>query len=289
MKVYFVILHYINIEETKKCVKSILTLNNSNDSNIIIVDNGSNNGTGEELLTLYKDVSNIEVIISKLNEGFARGNNTGISHIKDKLNSLVVVCNSDLIFNDKEFINQCVDIYNKEHYAVLGPDVTSEDLKVHENPTKLEINNDKELNEQIKRFRLLNKLNSLGLINLSRFIHKVTKVSNKKYPFEKEMDNKEIAIKVHGSCFVLSPKYFEKYDGLFDGTFLFQEENILGNMCLNSGLLVLYSPKPQVIHLGSRSYKTKYSNPRKRFKNYVSNVLNSLEAYKKYLEEENSK
>lgn len=281
MSVVFVVLHYLNIKETIDCVESIEKLSCITPPEILIVDNGSNNGTGQELVKRYKNIDNIHVIISDTNEGFARGNNIGIRSVLSKKNALLVICNSDLIFCDKNFIKQAISEYEKTQYAVLGPDVVSEDLKKHENPTASEINSISDLKRQINRFKVLNWLNKLNLVTLSRSVHKLTQKKAKIFSADEAVDSFEERIKVHGSCFVLSPRYFEKFEGLYDGTFLFQEENILADMCMRNNLKIVYSPDLQVIHLGSKSYKVKYSNTKRRFANYIDNCLLSLKSYDK--------
>ncbi|MBS6698502.1 MAG: glycosyltransferase family 2 protein [Faecalibacterium prausnitzii] len=280
MKVYFVVLHFLNIEETLHCVESIKEIEYEN-KEIIIVDNGSNNDTGEKLQLEYEKSSNIRVIISKNNLGFSNGNNIGIYKITDRSRSLVVVCNSDLIFKDKNFAKIIVKKYEEYHYAVLGPDVTSEDMLKHENPLALEICTDKSIKREICIFSTLALLNRAKLVNIARALYKIYIVFHKKYDYRKELDNSIQKIKVHGSCFVLSPKYFDVYSGLYTGTFLFEEENILANMCLNSNLKILYTPDTNVVHLGSKSFKTKYPDAKRRFANYIDNCLLSLKSYDK--------
>ena len=283
MKIYFVVLHYMNSKETINCVNSILDISYQ-DKEIIIIDNGSNNGTGEELVEYYKSNRIIKVIVSKDNLGFAKGNNIGIKSVEDRGKSLLVICNSDLIFYKKDFGENVVDLYDKERYAVLGPDIISEDGIKHECPTEIEFNNIIELENEIRKFKVLKVLNSWKLIDLSRVLHRLLGKTRKKFSYNKQMDNEQIGIKVHGSCFVLSPVFFEKYDGLFEGTFLFQEENILGHMCKNANLKILFSPKSSVIHLGSRSYKVKHNNEKERFCNYINNCYTSLCSYEEYLD-----
>lgn len=286
MKIYFIVLHYINSKETINCVNSIIDMDFP-DKEIIIVDNGSNNGTGEGLEEIYKSNSMVKVIVSKHNLGFAKGNNLGIKNVEDKSDALLVICNSDLIFYKKDFCENIVDLYDKEKYAVLGPEIISEDGIKHEYPTEIEFYNIYELKNEIRKFQVLKELNSLKLVNLSRAIHKLMAKTRRKFPYDRQMDNKKIGIKVHGACFVLSSIFFKKYDGLFDGTFLFQEENLLGHMCKSSDLKVVFNPKPSVIHLGSRSYKVMHHNKKERFCNYIVNNYNSLLSYYKYLETKN--
>lgn len=282
MKIIFIVLHYLNKKETIDCVNSILSINYYN-KEIIIVDNGSKNGTGEELVNLYKENNLVRVIISNENLGFANGNNLGIRSVENKKDSLLVICNSDLIFYKNDFGSKIVNLYEREKYAVLGPEIISEDGLKHECPTEIEFNNIEELKNEIRKFRLLMTLNSWKFKNMARVVHKILAKTRTKFSYDKQMDNKEISIKVHGSCFILSPIFFEKYDGLFEGTFLFQEENILGYMCKSAGLKVLFCPDPSVIHLGSRSYKVKHSDEIERFCNYIVNCYKSLSSYEEYL------
>ena len=72
----FLILHYKTIEETRACVQSITELDSYSASNIYIeiVDNASNDGTGEALLNEYRCDKNIEVLILKESLCFSGGN-----------------------------------------------------------------------------------------------------------------------------------------------------------------------------------------------------------------------
>ena len=52
-KIVFLILHYINITETQKCVETIKKIIEYKNYEIVIVDNGSKNDTGEYLKNKY--------------------------------------------------------------------------------------------------------------------------------------------------------------------------------------------------------------------------------------------
>ncbi len=62
---------------TNRAVESIVKMDDFNKSGsvIVIVDNFSNNGTGEALLKQYAQHENIKVLLSGENGGFAKGNN----------------------------------------------------------------------------------------------------------------------------------------------------------------------------------------------------------------------
>ena len=63
-KVAFVILHYLVLDVTVRCIESIQNLLTYNEYQIVVVDNGSNNGSGEKLTELYKneEITNVYLI-----------------------------------------------------------------------------------------------------------------------------------------------------------------------------------------------------------------------------------
>ena len=72
MKLSIITLTYNKLEYTKKYLESLFKY--TSDFELIIVDNGSTDGTVEFL----KSIPNIKLILNKENLGFSRGNNQGI-------------------------------------------------------------------------------------------------------------------------------------------------------------------------------------------------------------------
>ena len=72
----FVILHYQAVDETISCIETIIEKVSGN-KKVIVVDNGSPNGTGELLQEKYKGFDCVCVVSTKKNLGFAKGNNIG--------------------------------------------------------------------------------------------------------------------------------------------------------------------------------------------------------------------
>ena len=137
MKIGFVILHYENINDTINCINTIKEMKNSKHMkiNIYLIDNKSPNGTGEKLKKMYKNNPEIKVILMDKNYGFSYSNNVGYKHAKiDKCN-LIIVCNNDILFEDKNFLNNLYDLYNNEKKDILIPDVINYN-GFHQNPMK---------------------------------------------------------------------------------------------------------------------------------------------------------
>ena len=75
-QITFVILHYKVLDITRRCV-DYLCKQKYEDFRIIIIDNHSANGSGEELKRIYDHFENIDVIMLERNYGFAKGNDVG--------------------------------------------------------------------------------------------------------------------------------------------------------------------------------------------------------------------
>ena len=62
-------------------------------------------------------------------------------------------------------------------------------------------------------------------------------------------DTIQYDVVIHGAFFVLTNTYLEKYPhGLFAGTFLYKEEDILAYLCAQAGLKIRYCPELKLLH-----------------------------------------
>lgn len=82
---------------TANCIKSLLTYCNSTLFDIIMVDNGSTDGS---LQTLQKDFPNLIYIDNKENLGFAEGNNRGLQYSIGKGYNYSLIINTDTLVNE---------------------------------------------------------------------------------------------------------------------------------------------------------------------------------------------
>ena len=94
----YVILNYKTYEEAAACAESILSTQTWKNMHIVIVDNGSGNGSEEWLVEHFIDEKRVRVIASGENLGFARGNNLGIRSAREHYDpDLIVAANSDIL------------------------------------------------------------------------------------------------------------------------------------------------------------------------------------------------
>lgn len=86
MKVFVVIVTYNGLKWIDKCLSSVLK------TNIIVVDNGSDDGTVQRIEESYKEVKLIE---SQENLGFGKANNIGIKYAIEKGAEYIFLLNQD--------------------------------------------------------------------------------------------------------------------------------------------------------------------------------------------------
>lgn len=279
IKVCFVILHYKTYRDTIGCVKSINAIEGG--KNIIIVDNASNNGSFEKVKSKIKHYNNVYFIHNQNNLGFAAGNNIGYEFAKEHLKSnMIIICNNDVIFDDKYFITKLVNYYNNEDFDVAGPDIESLIDGKHQNPMKFEQFDIHRINKEMFKYRLLAFFNEIYIYDVLK------KISEHITKFNKSsggtIDNKNIML--HGSVVIFSPRFIKNEKFAFrPGTFLYLEENLLSDYCKKKDYKMVYLPNLHVFHKEDSSTNAVVSKSRKKREFIFKNLINSFKIYKNQL------
>lgn len=278
MKYAFVVLHYLVTKDTEECIDSIRKNVDakSDQVSIIVVDNGSPNGSFELLKNKYEQVDNVVILHSDVNLGFARGNNIGFMYAKKRLKSdFIILLNNDTIVKQRDFTSQIALLYNKYHFAALGPDIVSKD-GYHQNPfisTKYTL-------KTLRLTRLKQRIK--WLITFFGFWNILT---NDKKVNNTFIDHDVINADLHGACLIFSKKYIDAYDGLCDLTFLYMEEEILQLYLKKKNLLSVYSPTISIYHKEDSATNAANKSTRSKMLSKYSYWIQSSYAYEKILKE----
>lgn len=296
LKHVFVILHYLAIEDTLECVNSILKNINYTNYSIVIVDNGSENNSITTLKSQLDMLDNIFIIESTENLGFAKGNNLGYQFAKTKLQAeSIIMINNDTIIEQEDFLTKIDEIYAETHYDILGPDIISLKDNQHQNPYKIKAmdfsleNVRKELkNRRTSRFLNKTYIQQIG-VNIYK---KVLKRYLKKYREKNRMKNRVQfnyqerieGYKLHGSCYIFSPQYIKKYNGLYSGTFMYMEEDILFYVATKEKMKLLYDPSITIFHKEDSSTNALLSSNRMKLEFIYKNEIDSLKELAKIIE-----
>jgi GT2 family glycosyltransferase len=285
-KFVFVILHYYSIQETISCIDSIVNKIDVSDYSIVVVDNGSRNNTGDELVDIYKNNSNIIVLLNKENLGFARGNNAGFEYAKAHLDpAFIVMLNNDTLIMQDDFCQVILTEYNTSRFAVLGPLIICPSGKSSENPGKSYV---------VRGLKLWNMIIQmaikyfLAIFYLDFILMAIRGLKHEMKSKTRILDltNKRVeGVVLHGCCMVFSPEYIARFDGLDSRTFLFMEEEILFLHIKVSGLLSVYNPDLMIYHKEDAATDMIYSKSHEKKLFIFKNSLDSLFIYKNILRE----
>lgn len=279
-KIGFVILHYQLLEQTIECVNSVFK--NVPGAFVVIVDNCSPNGSGNELETLYRDNESVHCLLLKENLGFAKGNNVGYSYLREKQEFKFICCiNNDTLIIQKDFLEKVEKEFALTRFAVMAPLALQKDKSVQSfAPTLRSVDEyKKELEKWQNNSTFESYLNDLDgktrfLLKYPRIAAKIRKIKQMiSCPYAKRMED----VVLHGCFLIFSKCYIEKFDTAFDeSTFMYREEELLFLRIRANNLKSLYCPDLIIRHIENSSTNKEYSEKEKKYRFLRENQIKSL-------------
>jgi GT2 family glycosyltransferase len=289
MKCAYVILHYSDIDITVKCISSLLKIRHEDGGRpyIYIVDNASPNGSGQVLKDKYSDAEQIKVILNTENAGFARGNNAGIRQAREDGFDFIAVLNNDIEVPDADFEEKLWALYEREKFAVYGPDIVKKITGEHQNPSRGTGITVKDVGRDIMLYRIWSLINTVGMYDRVQNYLSAKKAGT---AAGKKMSAPSACIPdpgkyqvLHGSFIVLGPDFLAVRDGFNEMTYMYGEEDILAYECQRDGMKLYYSPEISVIHYAGISTKAAHSGNRKRTAFGLKNRIRSLKKMRRLI------
>lgn len=267
----------MNEEMTHQCIARLKKIIQT-DSKIVIVDNCSPNGSGEQLEIEYENDPNIIVLINKSNEGFAKGNNLGYAYAKKYFHpSLIVVMNNDILIKQNNFEDIIINDMESNNLDVCGPDIITSN-GIHQNPLWHQRLNSFIITKYIiefciKKYILDNKL----FFNIFQKIKKSYTLGNKreKYLFP-NVSNKSLLC---GACIIFGSRYIQEENFAFlPITFMYWEEDILFDYLKYKKYTIGFLFNAKVIHKEGVATKTSLPEKQNRSIFVYDNYIHSLKA-----------
>lgn len=201
----FVVLNYSSFEDTKKCVNNLVSLDTN--YSIIIVDNMSPDGSYGALKEAFSSNAQVSVIQTDHNAGYAAGNNYGIRYAIDKYDpQFISIINPDVLIPEKAIIEKlCRLLSENERCMFVGGKPVKKWSPNEVLPTGWNVPNP--LTAVFSQSLLWrNNVNDLDF-----------------------KGNSKIRVDCIAGCFFIAKTKLFREVGFFDeGTFLYNEENILG-------------------------------------------------------------
>lgn len=268
----FVILNYKTYQESIACAESIFATQSYPSIQVVIVDNGSKNGSVEKLEAHFAGEARVHVVAAEENLGFAKGNNLGIAYAREHFApDFVVAANSDIIFEQPDYCEKLIEVYERKPYAVLGGDIIDASRTQHFNPVARE----RSYTIPYMRKQALVSEMKAWMFRLIKLFHLKKAVAGhygiaadetgadvrdgSKNLTTREVDGKSVAadmrvdeemedVLLHGCCMVFSKDFFTEYAGFWPDTFLYAEEEIIYYLARKKGLRILYAPDVVCMH-----------------------------------------
>lgn len=281
----FVILHYLDINITIKCIKSIQEVITYNDYKIVVIDNGSGNGTGEKLINLFASDNKIKVICLEKNLGFSAGNNVGYRYAKEKFYAdYIVVINNDTEMIQADFIEKAIECYEEENYYVMGPDVINLDGS-HQSPLRNYIITKKEVNRWYFKRRVFSQyLHIHKKLNLSPDFFIFRKYIENSKKIREKIQTKQENVELQGACIIFSPLFVAENNIAFEElTFLYCEEALLLLRCIKNKWKIIYNPMLKIRHAEEVSTYAMNRSLIEKEIFYSDNLVKAIKAVKRYL------
>ena len=225
------IVNYKGYEDVKACVESILEYSKTNTIDIYIIDNFSQDNSGEKLKEYFKGIENVFVILNKENVGFGKGHNLCIPYIKSKYHAVV---NPDILLNCDVFNEITSYLEENNDIAIITPKLKfpngEEQLVAKKRPTV------KRLLARQLPFKFLKKYED-------------------DYLMKNEDLSKIIDVEFCSGCFfVIKTEIFIKMQGFDKDYFMYVEDADITQKALQYGRAV-YFPNTYVFHKWNRQTK----------------------------------
>lgn len=285
MKFVYVVLNYLSFDDTKECVDSILINNEVDSMKIVIVDNGSNNDSFNCLSQQYAGNDAVDVVETGNNLGFAKGNNYGIKYARKHYDpDFVVVLNNDTIILHKDDQALIEEEYQSSHFAALGPLIFTADGRYNDNPGTSAVWNKVDIKNCIdscKRDIVIQHLNLWKPYIFGKRIADKIKSYNKSSVQKSYICSlkKVYNVQLHGCYICLSKDFFNLFDGFYDETFLFMEEEILFYLLKINNLTTVFLPSVMIFHKEDSSSNKAWPSNKDRAKNKTRYLLQSAECF----------
>jgi len=280
IKIGIVILNYLAYQATMDTIAAFDAQDREGfEVMYVIVDNCSPNGSFDKLQKKYQDRSDIVLIKTEKNLGFANGNNVGYRELLKHMHpDYVIVSNDDILLPQQGLYRWIAECDKKHDFAMLGPDIYSTNGAFHQSPSENFSRDPAAVKKKINGIR-----KRLVKIYIKKIIHKSSysgRPAWKNGLYKDFHDDKTL----HGAFQIFSKKYFKHYSEPYDpATFLYMEEEIVSLRCEKANLSMIYSPDYQVHHL--QAVATNMINKENYNKEYfrIKNLLRSMKEYLKIL------
>lgn len=242
MRIGFTFTNYNNSSLSIQAAQSIAANCGDCEYGIVLVDNASAQQERRILAESGVLPANCAVIWNEKNVGYFAGLNIGVAALKKTSEhyDAIVIGNNDLVFGQEFFSGLKAVGKLLADRSVISPDILTLD-NVHQNP---------HVHSSVSRFREIVWDLYFSNYVMSRLINWCARIAGSlaaRNDFSYHAAEGPIA-QGYGACYILTPRFFEKYGSLWSPGFVMGEEFYLQRQLQASCEQTYYSPMIKVRH-----------------------------------------
>jgi len=233
-----VLINFFKEEELIQFVQDCLSKQLNDERLLVIVDNGSNSNSLDEV---FQNSKQIVLLKPQSNLGYFGAARYAWAHLKEKsiTSDNFIISNFDLEFDAKRFLDDTEIKSRATEASVIGPNILSSLSGAALNPMykgRLPLG---------KLKRLLFVTGFYPFFFIYQWLHHLKRRRSSASVREEES---AFVYAIHGSFMVLKRSYFETGGSLDFKSFLYGEELFIAEECRRLGLKILYEPSLKIVH-----------------------------------------
>jgi GT2 family glycosyltransferase len=248
--VLIITVNYKGADATGKFLYSAASLEGFSRTHILVVENGSGDGSAEQLRPVMSAFANVELLESATNRGYFGAVNWALQQYVARGHSpdWVIVCNNDITFDDSQFLVKLLQ-RDTESVQVIAPAIIPRQTGIDCNPFLRQRPSPWQLRQY--RFWLSNYYLMWGKQLLSPYV-RTLRYRLQGWRAKPQPGECADIYAAHGAFLIFSRSYFEAGGYMDDGFFLYAEEFSVAEICLSLGLRMVHDPGLRVFHDGHR-------------------------------------
>jgi len=245
-EVLIITVNYKAAESTERFLRTASALRCFPRVHIVVVENGSNDGSAERLRPIIQEFENVELMESAQNLGYFGAANWALKQYRARAEepNWTIVCNNDVTFEDTRFLVKLLQ-RNPKGAGVIAPAIIDQATGIDCNPF---------LHERPSRFKLLRyqawNYNYYFMWFKQWLSPYVRTVRTYLYGWRRpSMSMGRLPVYApHGAFLIFSRSYFDAGGYIDDGFFLYYEELSVAEISRQLNLSIVHDPDLRVFH-----------------------------------------
>jgi GT2 family glycosyltransferase len=245
-KALIITVNYKGGDSTLEFVDSVSRLAGFTSADVIVVDNGSADGSAARIRQGISNLANVSLLESQTNLGYFGAANWALQQYlaRRPMPDWVIVCNNDILFSDSQFLCK---LFQQEpsKAAVLAPAVIARLTGADANPFLRR----RPSKWQMWRYKFW--LSHYYLTWLKQWLAPYVRILRhrvRKWRYGTAVQGRTPIYAPHGSFIILSHMFFDAGGTIDDGSFLYAEEFCIAESCYRLGQPVVHDPDLRVWH-----------------------------------------